>query len=237
MMSASHPALTMAAKENKIDALYKTIQEDPSILEEMNKIPLVDTPLHVAAATGNTHFVVETMAIMPSFCRKLNGEGLSPLHLALHNAHFHTARRMIKLDAGLIRVAGRGRMTPMHFLVSICYDDDDDHTKVELLIDFLMACPDAVRDVTVDCKTPMHVALDFKSFDAFGVLFGWLQRTGNMDLLDMEDIDGNTALCIAAQHQSLQVTDQIQAIYKMQQLNVLCFLIILIPSLFINYLA
>ncbi|XP_019166984.1 PREDICTED: uncharacterized protein LOC109162758 [Ipomoea nil] len=198
--SQSHwDVLTMAAKENDVTALYKSIQDDPEILKKIKEIPFVDTPLHVAAANGNTLFAVEAMAIMPSFCKKLNGEGLSPLHLALQNSHLKTAGHMVKLDGGLVRVGGRGKMTPMHYLVSVTKDGDAE--KLELLIDFLTACPGAVKDVTVDCKTPMHVAIERRSFDAFGVMFGWVWRTGKIKVLDMEDVNGNTALRLAAEAQ------------------------------------
>nr|GMD34079.1 ankyrin repeat-containing protein BDA1-like [Ipomoea batatas] len=199
--------LTTAAKENEVTALYKSIQDDPEILNKINDIPFVDTPLHVAAANGNTLFAVETMAIMPSFCKKLNGEGLSPLHAALQNGRLETARHMVKLESGLVRVGGRGKMTPMHYLVSVTKNDDAE--KLEVLIDFLTACPEAVKDVTVECKTPMHVAIDSRSFEAFGVMFGWLWRTGKINLLYMEDINGNSALRLAAEaEQTIKYTQQ-----------------------------
>nr|GMD37517.1 ankyrin repeat-containing protein BDA1-like [Ipomoea batatas] len=212
--SQSHwDVLTTAAKENDVTALYKSIQYDPEILNKINDIPFVDTPLHVAAANGNTLFAVETMAIMPSFCKKLNGKGLSPLHVALLNGRLETAGHMVKLESGLVRVGGRGKMTPMHYLVSVTKNGDDEKLEVfimkertsrgmgeqAMLIDFLMACPEAVKDVTVECKTPMHVAIDSRSLEAFGVLFGWLWRTGNTNVLKMEDINGKTALQLAAQ--------------------------------------
>ncbi|XP_031092801.1 ankyrin repeat-containing protein BDA1-like [Ipomoea triloba] len=199
--------LTTAAKENEVTALYKSIQDDPEILNKINDIPFVDTPLHVAAANGNTLFAVETMAIMPSFCKKLNGEALSPLHVALQNGRLETARHMVKLDSGLVRVGGRGKMTPMHYLVSVTKNGDAE--KLEVLIDFLTACPEAVKDVTVECKTPMHVAIDSRSFEAFGVMFGWLWRTGKINLLYMEDINGNSALRLAAEaEQTIKYTQQ-----------------------------
>nr|GMD39113.1 ankyrin repeat-containing protein BDA1-like [Ipomoea batatas] len=199
--------LTTAAKENEVTALYKSIQDDPQILNKINDIPFLDTPLHVAAANGNTLFAVETMAIMPSFCKKLNGEGLSPLHVALQNGRLETAGHMVKLESGLVRVGGRGKMTPMHYLVSVTNNGDAE--KLEVLIDFLTACPEAVKDVTVECKTPMHVAIDSRSFEAFGVMFGWLWRTGKINLLYMEDINGNSALRLAAEaEQTIKYTQQ-----------------------------
>ncbi|KAL4385488.1 hypothetical protein GQ457_15G023880 [Hibiscus cannabinus] len=47
----------------------------------------VDTPLHVSAASGNIGFEMEMMSLKPSFARKLNRDGFSPIHLALLKDH------------------------------------------------------------------------------------------------------------------------------------------------------
>ncbi|KAL4377031.1 hypothetical protein GQ457_02G030420 [Hibiscus cannabinus] len=47
----------------------------------------VDTPLHVSADLGNTGFATEMMSLKPSFARKLNRDGFSPIHLALLKDH------------------------------------------------------------------------------------------------------------------------------------------------------
>nr|GLL44479.1 uncharacterized protein LOC109185418 [Ipomoea trifida] len=193
--------LETAAKENNVDILYETIiRQNPNILKEIEDTPFAHTPLHVAASHGNTIFAAEMMSLTPSFSRKLNCEGLSPLHLALRNGHLETAREMIELESGLIRVAGRGKMTAMHFLVSVMGngENDDVKKKVDLLIDFVWACPEAVTDVTVEGRTPLHIAVASKSVDAFKVLFGWVCRTGQKSVLDKHDIDGNNLMHLAA---------------------------------------
>ncbi|XP_031097517.1 ankyrin repeat-containing protein BDA1-like isoform X1 [Ipomoea triloba] len=192
--------LETAAKENNVDILYETIRDNPNILKEIEDTPFAHTPLHVAASHGNTIFAAEMMSLTPSFSRKLNCEGLSPLHLALQNGHLETAREMIGLESGLIRVAGRGKMTAMHFLVSVMGngENDDVKKKVDLLIDFVWACPEAVSDVTVEGRTPLHIAVASKSVDAFKMLFGWVCRTGQNSVLDKHDIDGNNLMHLAA---------------------------------------
>ncbi|XP_028098749.1 uncharacterized protein LOC114298381 [Camellia sinensis] len=75
--------LMAAAEARKIDSLYECIKDDPHILDGIDKIPFVDTPLHIAASAGHAHFALEMMRLMPSFSKKLNPQGLSPLDLAL----------------------------------------------------------------------------------------------------------------------------------------------------------
>lgn len=77
--------LNQIAQQGNIDAFYSLIREDVSLLENMDKLPFVDTPLHKAASAGHTRFAMEMMRLKPSFARKLNPDGFSPMHLALQN--------------------------------------------------------------------------------------------------------------------------------------------------------
>lgn len=43
-----------AVKAQNIDILYESIWLDPFILDKADEIPFVNTPLHVAASTGQT---------------------------------------------------------------------------------------------------------------------------------------------------------------------------------------
>ncbi|KAI7987484.1 Ankyrin repeat-containing protein BDA1 [Camellia lanceoleosa] len=79
--------LKEAAEEGDINGLYSCIKEDPHILDGIDDIPFVDSPLHTAASVGHTHFALEMMNLKPSFTKKLNPEGLTPLDLALRNGY------------------------------------------------------------------------------------------------------------------------------------------------------
>ncbi|KAB1215044.1 hypothetical protein CJ030_MR4G018824 [Morella rubra] len=72
-----------AAERGDVDVLYQLIENDKEVLDNIDKFSCVHTPLHAAASAGQTHFAGEIMILKPSFARKLNQEGLTPMHLAL----------------------------------------------------------------------------------------------------------------------------------------------------------
>ena len=55
------------------------------LLECIDELPFINTPLHIAASYGNIQFALELMSLKPSFARKLDPNGFSPIHLALQN--------------------------------------------------------------------------------------------------------------------------------------------------------
>ncbi|KAL7174842.1 hypothetical protein ACSBR1_043834 [Camellia fascicularis] len=102
------PDLRGAARAGNINDLYAIIQSKPDILD---KKLFVETPLHVAASPGETHFALEILRLKPSFGKKLNPEGLSPLHLALQNKHSEIVRLLVKFNSKLICVKEREGLT------------------------------------------------------------------------------------------------------------------------------
>ncbi|CDY45262.1 BnaA06g09320D [Brassica napus] len=110
------PRLQQAAESGSIYELYALIDENPYILENIDAVPFVTTPLHVAAASGDIHFAMEMVNLKPSFARKLNTSGYSPLHLAANNDDDGFVASMLWLDEGLVRVKGRNGITPFLLL-------------------------------------------------------------------------------------------------------------------------
>ncbi|XP_059641312.1 ankyrin repeat-containing protein BDA1-like [Cornus florida] len=174
-----------------IKALYSSQKSSQAVDDDGNeRFRLADTPLHIAASMGHTHFAVEMIRLMPSFGRKLNPDGFSPLHLALRNGHAETVMRLINIDSDLIRVQGKEGITPLHYVA--------EKNDFSLLAEFLCACPASVQDLTVRGETAVHVAVRNCSYDAFKVLFKWADKTDNEVVLKWKDEDGNTALHVAA---------------------------------------
>ncbi|KAE8701546.1 hypothetical protein F3Y22_tig00110546pilonHSYRG00049 [Hibiscus syriacus] len=112
---------------------------------------------------------MEMINLKPSFAKKLNPNGFSPMLLALRSAQTKLVLRLLKTDKDLVRVKGWEGMTPFHYVVTT--------GNSRLLINFLEACPECIEDVTVRDETALHLALKEDQNEAFNLLIGWLQRT------------------------------------------------------------
>ncbi|XP_058187988.1 ankyrin repeat-containing protein BDA1-like [Rhododendron vialii] len=176
-----------AVEARNIDILYESIGSDPYILDKADESPFVHSPVHVAASTGQTRLAIEIMNLKPSLGRKLNPDGLSPMHLALLNGHSETAKALIKLDKDLVRVRGRERLTPLQYAA----ETDD---RVDILAEFLCACPESIGDLNVRGETALHIAVKKCNARALAVLMGWIRKTGkhwvkNIKMVNYENID------------------------------------------------
>jgi hypothetical protein len=83
--------LKVAAEAGNIDLLYTVIQDDPSVLENIDSKQFVKTPLHIAALRWHLRFAAEIMNLKPSFALKLNQQGFR--HLALSTLLYKTIKR------------------------------------------------------------------------------------------------------------------------------------------------
>ena len=185
--------------DNNIDEFYTLIGEDVKLLEHIDKRPFVNTPLHIAASYGNIQFAKEMMGLKPSFARKLNQNGFSPIHLALKNEHIALVHQLLQFDGDLVRVKGRECLTPLHYLVTT-----GDH-HLDLLHKFLLVCPDSIADVTVRNETVLHIALKYDMLKAFDFFVEWLRINCSekaefyeKSVMNWKDDKGNSVLHIAA---------------------------------------
>jgi len=185
-------AMDCAAQQGNIDSLYILIEQNPHVLEDIDSIPFVETPLHVAARAGHIEFVNEIMTLKPSFSWKLNLQGFRPVHLALEHDHTTLVYHLIEMDKELVRAKMRGGLTLLH-LASQSGD-------IKLLNVLLKACPDSVKDLTVRNETVLHLAVIHDRFEAFEFLLRWLKinTVGLQTILKQGDVEGNTILHIAA---------------------------------------
>ena len=160
--------LRNASEQGNVDGLYLSIARDPNVLEKMDEIPFVDTPLHVAAAAGQTEFAMEMMMLKPSFARKLNPNGFIPLLLAMNSNNTLLVRKLLHVHRDLVCAQGRGDVNPLHYAAQ--------KGKLLLLVEFLRICPKSIEYVTSQDKIALYVALKNDMFDAFVLLVGWLWR-------------------------------------------------------------
>ncbi|KAL1301392.1 hypothetical protein HN51_046026 [Arachis hypogaea] len=208
--------LHAAAWLGEIDTIYKVIEQDPRILEEVDAVPFVNTPLHTAASAGHLEFSIEIMRLKPSF------GGFSPIHLALKNNQHNLVRRLVEINKDLVRVKGRGGVTPLHFLCQ----SGDDNENITLLIDLLEACPDSIEDVNMKNETALHISLINGNLRAFQILVGWVRSIVREDayslersILNWKDSDGNTILHIATLNANQQAVDLLMKRVKINAKN------------------
>ncbi|XP_024010267.1 ankyrin repeat-containing protein BDA1 [Eutrema salsugineum] len=200
-----------AAQDGDIERLYQLIAEDPDLLGHFDKVPLCETPLHIAAERGQTHFAMELMTFKPLLASKLNVAGFSPMHLALQNNHIRMVNGFVAIDSSLISIKGKGRMTPLHHVARI--------GDAELLSKFLIACPSSIEDLTIKCETAVHIAVKNQQLLAFKVLYGWVKRENRKEILDWKDEDGNTAFHIAASMNQTEVMKLLRKTVKVKAKN------------------
>jgi len=100
--------LLLVTQSGSVDDLYSLIQAAPDILQKVDVLPIIHTPLHEASSAGKLDLAMELMILKPSFAKKLNEYGLSPLHLAVENDQVELALELVKVDPSLVRIRGRG---------------------------------------------------------------------------------------------------------------------------------
>ncbi|KAE8055481.1 hypothetical protein FH972_012321 [Carpinus fangiana] len=164
-----------AARHGNIDALYTSIRRDVKVLDKINELPFVETPLHVAAFAGHTRFASEIMRLKPSFSRKRNEDGFTPMHLALQNDQTEVVYQLLDVDEDLVRVQGKEGETPLHYVAQT--------GNCVLLAKFLNVCPKSIKDVTIRRDTVFHIALKNNQLDAFNILMSWYVKTRFNDVL------------------------------------------------------
>ncbi|KAL9438120.1 hypothetical protein AB3S75_023896 [Citrus x aurantiifolia] len=196
-----------AAQLRDTNALYSLIRKDPYILDNFDRIPFIETPLHAAARSGNVELAMEIIRLKPSFAKKPNQDGFSPMHLALQNGQTQTVLQLIDTDPELVRVKGREGITPLHHASA----DGD----LYLLEKFLSVCPKSLEDVTNKGETALHIALENDKVEAFQVLtrrplsvFGLKEadQCSNKRILNSKNRDGSTLLHIATSKNQVQAS-------------------------------
>ncbi|KAF5936503.1 hypothetical protein HYC85_027632 [Camellia sinensis] len=103
-----------AAQTGDVETLYNLIQGDPFVLDKIDEVPFVDTPLHVAISASQTHFAKEIASLKLSFVVNLNQYGYSPTHLASMVGQAEIVKELITIDPKLRLLMGREKTTPLH---------------------------------------------------------------------------------------------------------------------------
>ncbi|KAC0514412.1 hypothetical protein FH972_027107 [Carpinus fangiana] len=104
-------SLRDAAQQGSIDALCASIQEDVKVLDRIDEIPFIETPLHYTVFAGHTRFAMEIVRLKPLFAKKLNQHGFTPIHVALQNNKDQVVLELLDVDENLVRVQEREDIT------------------------------------------------------------------------------------------------------------------------------
>lgn len=191
--------LDEVAETGDIQKLYQLIRKDPFILERIDKIPFIDTPLHKSALAGSILFTNEMMRLKPSFARKLNPDGFTPLHLAVQSDHDGLVIDMINIDRELVRVQGTESNTPLHCVA--------EKGNVDLVVEFLLACPESILDVNARKQSALYVAVLHNRIDTVKVILEWLKVLDLEFILGWTDHERNSILHIAASKNYVEVSN------------------------------
>ncbi|XP_060671062.1 uncharacterized protein LOC132800791 [Ziziphus jujuba] len=148
--------------------IYTLLGEDPYLQDHIDPVPTIHTPLHIAAAFGHVQFAKEIMRLKPSFGRKLNQNGFSPMLLALKNGQNKMGQGCLHTENNLVLVQGREGRTLHHYVA--------EQGHVDLLTKLLSACLQSIQDVTIQNETALHIAMKNHNFDALDFLLGGLRR-------------------------------------------------------------
>ncbi|XP_024008067.1 LOW QUALITY PROTEIN: ankyrin repeat-containing protein BDA1 [Eutrema salsugineum] len=141
------------------------------------------------------------MNLKPSFARKLDKSGCSPLHLAVEKNNTDFVSTMLGLDHGLVSVKGKNGITPFLALVS--------KGNVDLVVECLRRYPECIQDVSVKGQNALHLAVTNDRFEVLQVLTGWIQRKVQRNsietrILNKKDLSCDTALHLAAYKKDLK---------------------------------
>ena len=194
-------SLNRVARDGDIEAFYSLIREDVKILEDIDALPFVDTPLHIIASAEpdgpvRIKFAMEMMRLKPSFARKPNPNGYSAIHLALQKGHTQMVHRLLQVDGDLVLVKGKEGRTPLHEVAAAAATEK----QLDLLFKFLSDCPNSIEDVTIQNQTALHIALESNNLVAFKRLVRWLRKNKSenaREILNRQDEEGNTVLHVA----------------------------------------
>ncbi|KAJ4970833.1 hypothetical protein NE237_003932 [Protea cynaroides] len=193
------PRLMEIAANGDIDALYALIREEPLILDNVENVTFIDTPLHRAVVAGHTDFVEEIVNLKPSFTLKLNRDGYNPLHLASTYGCLEIVKLLLNVDGGLHNIKGKEKWIPFHFAVST--------GQIDVLKELFSKCPDSIKAITVRKETALHLAVKFGKVDAFKELVSWIEKHRYYYILGWEDKEGNTVLHRATSSRQFEMVE------------------------------
>ncbi|KAK6918067.1 Ankyrin repeat [Dillenia turbinata] len=156
------------AQAGDIDSLYILLQENPFVLNNIDKSPFSQTPLHIAVSSRQTRFAKEIANLKPSFVTKLDHDGLSPVHLASATGQVELVKEFLSINSTLYLLKGREKRTPLHCAVMTGQIE-----VINLLCKFYSQC---LAELTIRKETALQIAVKYNQLEAFNILLQWLKE-------------------------------------------------------------
>ncbi|KAJ3682358.1 hypothetical protein LUZ60_014931 [Juncus effusus] len=177
--------LEEASRVGDVDSLKRLLEEDKLLLERViARTSAKDNPLHIAALLGHADFAAEIINRKPELAKELNGQGLSPLHLAAAHNHLAVVKELLKggVELCLVMEEKEGLM-PLHVAVI--------KGRTLIVKELLEACEVAMHKRTHGGETMLHLAVKSNSLETLELLIS------RVDDLKVEDDKGYTMLHLA----------------------------------------
>jgi len=135
-----------AVQRGDLEQVAALLKDNPDLV--FSKTSTGQTPLHEAAATGNTDMAKLLLANKARVDTK-DGAGWNPLHLAAVSGHKEVAELFLASGADVNAKGGKDGLEPLHLAAAKGYKE---------VTELLLANGADVNAKTNDGRTPMHLA-------------------------------------------------------------------------------
>ncbi|KAF8412917.1 hypothetical protein HHK36_000889 [Tetracentron sinense] len=196
-----------AAREGDIEAMYVLLRENPCILDNVDRFSFIDTPLHVAVSASKISFAMEIVNMKPSFTKKLNQDGYSPMHLASLKGDLRMVKELMTIGHELCLLKGRERRTPLHCAAM--------SGNIDIINELVLGFPKSIVELTVQKETALHLALKNNQLEAFQLLLDWVKEFDKKYIVNWKDNEGNTILHLAVSRENSQAKSYAPTIKKL----------------------
>ncbi|XVE88835.1 hypothetical protein DITRI_Ditri19aG0100600 [Diplodiscus trichospermus] len=124
--------------------------------------------------------------ICPGLAQKTDREGRSPLHWACKKGHYALTIMLLNHDLDLAFKFDKNGYTPLHLAAMI--------GDIPILKTFMSKAPTSLHLLTKHEETVFRLTAKFDQYNAFSCL---AKVSGNTNLFNQSDADGNTVLHVA----------------------------------------
>ncbi|XP_039048301.1 ankyrin repeat-containing protein BDA1-like [Hibiscus syriacus] len=173
-----------AVRVGDVSAFHSLLKEDPFLLDRV-ALNSVCNPLHVSALSGQVEVTKEVLIRKPEFAREIDENGLVRCMLPQHG-HIEIVRELVRVGYDICLQKGAYGKVPLHCAAL--------KGRVEVVKELVHACPESIKQVTVRGETVLQLAVTSNQIDVARVLIEETKRLQMMEVLNWEDIDGNTVL-------------------------------------------